>query len=190
MLPECAKSTKNTTLTTTPTKEPINVYKSSMVNSRRGNRKFNRWWYRAKPTPKEFNIKDERAEVCKEAQNILVDKSPERHPAEIEVLMDGTIQVKCKHGSGEMYIRSKSKDGWTTIYGVSGAKEAAYFKGANGLTWFTWYFVGEAGNERGVMKIYHEGDGVHPMGMVEWYKGEKGHEELYCRSDGSHPIAN
>ena len=96
-------------------------------------------------------------------------------------LDDGTLQVKCADEHGRRYVRSSSKDGWVTWYRPSGAKEIESFQGVDGKLWFTWHYVGEPDKERGIMKVYHDGDGVHPSGMVEWYQGERGSEHMYFK---------
>lgn len=96
-------------------------------------------------------------------------------------LDDGTLQVKCADEHGRRYVRSSSKDGWVTWYRPSGAKETESFQGVDGKLWFTWHYVGEPDKERGIMKVYHDGDGVHPSGMVEWYQGERGSEHMYFK---------
>lgn len=91
------------------------------------------------------------------------------------------MEIKCINESGETYVRSRSNHGWTALYASNGAKEMETFCGADGRVWFTWYYVGEPTHERGIMKIYGEGDGVHPVGMVEYFHGQRGSEEMYFK---------
>ena len=98
------------------------------------------------------------------------------------VLIDGTLMIKRMHPNGGKFVYSTMKDGWVTQYRIDGTKEKESFHGRDGVPWFTWFYVGSKGNERGVMKIYHEGDGVHPANTVEWYVGPRGHEEMYLKS--------
>ena len=102
----------------------------------------------------------------------------------IVYLPDGTVMEKHVHKNGSMFVSSITKDGWVTRYRADGVKESETFYGggACGKPWFTWHYVGQIGNERGVMKVYHEGDGVHPNGTVEYYRGERGSESLYCKN--------
>lgn len=97
------------------------------------------------------------------------------------LMSDGTVEVTCNDETGKPYVRSRSNHGWTVLYTPHGAKETETFQGADGKVWFTWYYVGEPTKERAIMKIYGEGDGVHPVGMVEWYHGERGSEEMYFK---------
>lgn len=98
------------------------------------------------------------------------------------ILPDGTILVTCTREDGLKFLYSSSKDGWTTQYRVDGAKEKESFYGSDGVPWFTWHYAGSKGDERGVIKTYHEGDGVHAAGTTEWYRGLKGKECLYFTS--------
>ena len=87
------------------------------------------------------------------------------------------------NGGGRHYARKRSKDGWVAWYQPNGAKEKEHFEGKDGALWFTWFYLGDPGQERGIMKMYHEADPAHTNGTVEWYSGERGSECMYCKYD-------
>ena len=95
------------------------------------------------------------------------------------LLDDGETRiVHCIDRSGVPYPCSASRDGWVARYRSNGAMKSLTFQGQDGTAWFTWYFLGPAEKERGVMKVYYEGDGSgNTPGTVDWYKGETGHTE-------------
>ena len=92
------------------------------------------------------------------------------------------LRHPCEKSSGSDLAGSVTKDGWTTLYKTDGRKESDSFSGRDGSCWFTTFYSGPQGKERAIMKVYHE-DHMLPelRGMVEWYKGEKGKEDMFFR---------